>query len=339
MTDIQDRKDATARLANEEEAEAGRLKRPADLDQEWRQTTGAKIGWSVEAFLWDWVFWNPMKSLPMEAASNAASALLRRLGPLSAPHRTMVRNLRLVFPNWSETQVKEVADGAWDNLGRIAGEMPHLPRIKAYTKNARIEVIGAEHLDHVRESRKGIVGVSGHLANWEAMVISIVNRPIDCHITYRPANNPLIDKRINKARLDYGVSVLTPKGAGTRDLMRALARGQSVFLMNDQKFNQGIPVKFFGHDAMTAPGPTRLAKRFKTKLMVVDCRRLGPARYRVTIHEPFAPEQGPDEEAAIAATVLKINKFVEARILEAPEQWFWMHNRWPKEAWVKAGVM
>ena len=29
---------------------------------------------------------------------------------------------------------------------------------------------------------------------------------------------------------------------------------------------------------------------------------------------------------------------VEARIREAPDQWFWMHNRWPKEAWVKAGV-
>jgi len=37
--------------------------------------------------------------------------------------------------------------------------------------------------------------------------------------------------------------------------------------------------------------------------------------------------------------VLRINQWVEARIREAPEQWFWMHNRWPKEAWVKAGVL
>jgi Kdo2-lipid IVA lauroyltransferase/acyltransferase len=336
MTDI---KVPPTKLAAEAEPEVGRYKRPADLDQEWRQTTSAKIGWSVEAFLWDWVFWNPMKALSVEAASNAASGLLRRLGPLSAPHRTMVRNLRLVFPDWSETQIKEVADGAWDNLGRIAGEMPHLAKMRPYVKDSRVETVGAEYLDEVRESRQGVVGVGGHVANWELMASAIVNRPIDCHITYRPANNPLIDRRISQVRLDYGVQVLTPKGAGTRDLMRALSRGQSIFLMNDQKFNQGISVPFFGHDAMTAPGPTRLAARFKRKLQPVSTVRTAPARYRVTFYEPFYPDTGPDEDAAIASTVLKINKFIEARILETPEQWFWMHNRWPKEDWVKAGVM
>ena len=67
-------------------------------------------------------------------------------------------------------------------------------------------------------------------------------------ITYRAANNPYIDRRIAKARLAYGTPVLTPKGAGTRELMRALMKGESVGLMNDQKFNQGIAVPFFGYD-------------------------------------------------------------------------------------------
>jgi KDO2-lipid IV(A) lauroyltransferase len=51
------------------------------------------------------------------------------------------------------------------------------------------------------------------------------------------------------------------------------------------------------------------------------------------------PDTDPDEDKAIYNTVLRINQWVEARIREAPEQWFWMHNRWPKEAWVKAGVL
>jgi KDO2-lipid IV(A) lauroyltransferase len=59
----------------------------------------------------------------------------------------------------------------------------------------------------------------------------------------------------------------------------------------------------------------------------------------VTVHEAFMPDADPDEDKAIYNTVLRINQWVEARIREAPEQWFWMHNRWPKEAWVKAGVL
>ncbi len=312
--------------------------RPQDLDQEWRMTTGAKIGWSIEAFLWDWVYWHPMKALSIEAASNTAAGIMRRLGPLAGPHRTMTRNLHMAFPDWSDKQVAEVADGVWDMLGRIAGEMPHLARMQAYVENARVEVVGEEYLHAIRDSGKPAVIVAGHFANWEAMG-SPICKNIDCQITYRAANNPYIDRRIARARFDNGVQVLTPKGAGTRELMRALSRGQSVALMNDQKFNQGIAVPFFGYDAMTAPGPTRLAMRYNAPLLPLTCARIGVARYRVTFHEPMTPEAGPDEDAAIAATVLKITQFIEARIRDAPEQWFWMHNRWPKEAWVKAGVM
>lgn len=121
--------------------------------------------------------------------------------------------------------------------------------------------------------------------------------------------------------------------------MRALSRGQPVALMNDQKFNQGIAVPFFGHDAMTAPGPTRLAMKFKAPLVPFSCKRIGPARYRVTVHEPFMPDTNPDEDKAIYNTVLRINQWVETCIRDAPDQWFWMHHRWPKEAWAKAGVM
>src|SRR5262249_23308939 len=158
-------------------------------------------------------------------------------------------------------------------------------------------------------------------------------------ITYRAFNNPHIDRKVANARLDSGVRNLAPKGIATRELMRALSRGESVALMNDQKFNQGIPVPFFGHDAMTAPGPTRLAMRYKAPLMPVSCVRTGVARYRLTFHEPIMPETGPDEDAAVLATVTKINQFIEARIREHPDQWFWMHHRWPKEEWAKAGVM
>jgi KDO2-lipid IV(A) lauroyltransferase len=205
----------------------------------------------------------------------------------------MVRNLRMAFPDWNEKQVQDVARGTWETLGRTAGEMPHLAKMKPYVANSRVEVVGAERLDAIRESGKPAVLIGGHFANWEVMASAICNRPLDAQITYRSANNPYIDRRIAEARHAYGINVLTPKGAGTRELMRALSRGQPIALMNDQKFNQGIAVPFFGHDAMTAPGPTRLAMKFKAPLVPFSCKRIGPARYRVTVHEPFLPDTNP----------------------------------------------
>lgn len=326
-------------MSNDNAGEPGRFIRPKDLDNAARTTFAARLAWRIEALAWDCVYWYPMKALPLTWASSTAAAILKLLGPLSSQHRTMIRNLRMCFPDWSEKQINAVAKGSWETLGRTAGEMPHLPRMKPYVPGSRVEVVGAERLDAIRESGKPAVLIGGHFANWEVMASAICNRPLEAQITYRSANNPHIDHRIARARHAYGINVLTPKGAGTRELMRALTRGQPVALMNDQKFNQGIAVPFFGHDAMTAPGPTRLAMKYKVPLVPFSCMRTGPGRYCVTVHEPFMPDADPDEDKAVYNTVLRINQWVEACIREAPEQWFWMHNRWPKEAWTKAGVL
>ena len=311
--------------------------RPVEMQK--RMSLLSRIGWGAEAWAWDLLYWYPLKALSIEQASDAGAALMRFVGPKITPHRTMMRNLRLALPDIPDKERESIARGAWENLGRLAGEMPHLPKMRPYTDDARIVVEGAERLDAVQAREKPAVLIGGHFANWEVMASAICNRPLDCQITYRAANNPYIDRRINRARHAYGIDVLTPKGAGTRELMRALSGGQSVGLMNDQKFNQGIPVPFFGHDAMTAPGPTRLAMRYGVELMPMVAQRTGKARYVVRVEEPFMPVAAETEQQSIHDTVLKINQMVERWILQAPEQWFWMHNRWPKEAWVKAGVM
>jgi Kdo2-lipid IVA lauroyltransferase/acyltransferase len=122
-------------------------------------------------------------------------------------------------------------------------------------------------------------------------------------------------------------------------LMRALSRGAPIALMNDQKFREGLAVPLFGHDAMTAPGPTRLAMKYGVPLVPVSTERTGPARFRIVFHQPFLPEATGDEARDVEATLKRINAFMEDTIRETPGQWFWQHRRWPKEAWAKAGVM
>ncbi len=310
--------------------------RPKDIDN--RSTFRQRLQWRIETLAWDVLYWAPMKALGPERASNVAGGLFRRLGPLFSQHRTAVRNLRLAFPDWDEARIQKVAREAWENLGRTAGELPHLPRIDL-NDGRRVEVVHAERLDAIRMSGRGAVVISGHFANWEVMAAVICQRPVDCLVTYRMLNNPHIDRRLNRVRLSYGIGVLAPKGLGTRELMRALSSGRAVALMNDQKFNQGLALPFFGHDAMTAPGATRLAYKYGVPIVPVSTVRTGPARFRVTVHPSIEPLASGDIDADVARTVGEINRFIEARVREAPGQWFWQHRRWPREAWKEAGVL
>ncbi|NBC20271.1 MAG: lipid A biosynthesis acyltransferase [Alphaproteobacteria bacterium] len=307
--------------------------RPKDIDN--RASPGQRLAWRLETLAWDVIYWTPMKLLGPDRASNFVGGLMRRLGPRLSQHKTALRNLRLAFPGWSEADIRATALKAWENVGRTAGELPHLPSIHPY-EGDRVEVVGGERLDALRNSGKGAVLISGHFANWEIMAAVICRRPLDCLVTYRALNNPHIDRRLNRVRRDYGIGVLTPKGLGTREMMRALSKGRCVALMNDQKFNEGLAVPFFAHDAMTAPGPARLAMKYDVPIVPVSTVRTGPARFRVTFHAQIEKADSGDEAADLEETVRRINLFLEQRVREAPGQWFWQHRRWPKSAWKAA---
>ncbi len=295
-----------------------------------------RLGWRGEALLWDMVM-GLFARLPIETASALGGRALRLIGPLFSAHRAALINARLVFPDISDQDAHVLAMAAWDNLGRIGGEFAHLKELRPYTQNGRVEVIGLEHLEAIKKSGKPAVLISGHFANWEVMAAAICLGGIEARVSYRHANNPHIDKRITKARLDYGIPHLSAKGeGGAREMLVAMKNGQSTTFLNDQKFNMGIDAPFFGHLLKTAPGPARLAIRFGVPIVPVSITRRPNARFTVTFHPSITPSDDPDKTKAIAQTVTMINQFIEERVRENPQDWFWVHRRWPKEIYRKS---
>jgi KDO2-lipid IV(A) lauroyltransferase len=153
---------------------------------------------------------------------------------------------------------------------------------------------------------------------------------VPCQITYRAANNPYVDAMIRENRARYGVKLFAPKGGdGARELLAGMQRGESVALMNDQKFSEGPEVTFFGQPVNAAPGPSRLALRFGTVLQPLSVTRLPGVRFRLTVHEPITITPSGDKSADIARGVQAVTTFVEDRVREHPVDWFWVHRRWP----------
>jgi KDO2-lipid IV(A) lauroyltransferase len=225
-----------------------------------------------------------------------------------------------VFPNATDLEIAALLRAQWEEFGRWIAEFPILDRIAA--DPGRIEVVHPERLQALKDRHPAVL-ISGHFSNFDVMALAIVQSGVDCQITYRATNNPLVDRRIVANRRSYGVKLFAPKGlASARELFRALARGESIALMNDQKFNGGIAAPFFGRTAHTAPGPATYALHFGVPIQPMSVQRTGKANFRVMVHEPFHPENTGDHDADVEAAVRRINAFMEDRVLERPTEWF-----------------
>jgi KDO2-lipid IV(A) lauroyltransferase len=294
-----------------------------------RPSLAQDIAWRLEALGFD-LLTGLARALPIDLVSDFGAWLFQRLGPLTSAHRTAETNLRIAFPEASDAEIARLLRAQWDQAGRWAMEFPILDRIIA--DPSRVEVEGAERLAEIARGGQPVVFISGHFSSFEIMPAVIIHSGVTCQITYRAANNPYVDARFRESRWRYGVRLFAPKGGdGARELLDAMARGESVALMNDQKFNGGVEAPLFGVPAHTAPGPTRLALRFDTVLQPMSVQRTRKARFRVVVHEPIVLERTRDRAADIEAGVRQVNAFIEARVRERPTEWFWIHKRWPND--------
>ena len=287
--------------------------------------------WRAEALGFD-LFIGVVRLLGVDAASAFGGWLGRTAGPLSGAHKVAVRNLKLAFPDkdaaWHEAMLK----AQWDGLGRTFAEFPLMDKILPST--GRVEVVNQARLFQIAAEKTPVVFVSGHLSNWEVMPAAIVDSGVNCEMTYRAANNPYVDERIKASRFRYGVRLFAPKGGdGARELLEGMKQGRSVALMNDQKFNSGVEGDFFGHPVRTAPGPSRLALRFGPVLQPMSVQRIKGARFRAVVHDPIVVPSTGDRTADIEAGVKLVHAFMEDRIRERPQEWFWVHRRWPSEVY------
>jgi KDO2-lipid IV(A) lauroyltransferase len=269
------------------------------------------------------------KLLPVGAASGLGGWLGRTLGPRFGITARARKNLARAIPELSKAEVRAAAKEMWENLGRTVGEYPKLNNIDCYAPGGRVEVVGAEHIDRIRDDGRAGIFFSGHLANWEIMPLAVAQRGCPISLVYRGANNPAVNDMILEARGAITDSNVPKGAAGARQMIDIVRQGGHLGMLVDQKLNAGIPIPFFGRDAMTAPAMAQLALKFDIPLIPVSVARLNGARFRVTVHPPLELPNSGDRTADTRAIMLEVNRLLENWIRENPAQWLWLHRRWP----------
>ena len=213
----------------------------------------------------------------------------------------------------------------WNNYGRIFAEYIFIKNFRFGKINSNIEIDGQEILDEIKEEKKQVIFISGHLSNFELMAMHIAKSGINLCTIYRPLNNFFLNPLMEKIRSKYICKYQIKKGiGGLKKLINLKNKNFSTALMIDQRVSEGIHAKFFNDSALTTTIPSQLIKKFNIPVVPVSIERIEGIKFKIKIMKPIFFSNIENEKVITE----NLNKILEKMILKKPEQWIWSHNRW-----------
>jgi heptosyltransferase II len=240
--------------------------------------------------------------------------------------RLATRNLEIAFSNeMSPRELREVVRRHFRRLGAnllCSAKLTQMPPEKILT---HVEVENIEAM--AREFRAGVpvVLILSHLGTWEvfAQLMPKFVGFVRNSSVYQGLGNRFIDEHVRRTRSQTGLE-LFDRHDGFEPVIDLLRSGGGVGVLSDQHAgDHGVWTPFFGRLASTSPLPALLAKRTRAAIIAAGVYTTGLARWRMVFTERF-DETG----ASVAVLTSKINRVIEQQIRRAPEDWFWVHNRW-----------
>ena len=193
-----------------------------------------------------------------------------------------------------------------------------------WSARERLEsLVRLEGVEHLKGHPKTIV-FAPHFVGFEATLARLaLEFPVS--MMYSRQKDPRFEARLLAGRTRFG-GVMFPRQAGIRKGIEIIESGTLYYYLPDLDFGpkRSVFVPFFGVPAATVTGLAYIART--TGAAVVPCvtRILpGGGGYRARLYPPWTDFPSGDDHA----DARRMMAFIEERVLEMPEQYFWLHKR------------
>jgi KDO2-lipid IV(A) lauroyltransferase len=190
----------------------------------------------------------------------------------------------------------------------------------------------ASEFEPVREvvtAGRGLLLATLHLGDWEAMAAlcpRIGMHPF--YVVSRPPRNRALSVDFQRRREARGYRLI-PRHGAIQAIPRIVAAGGTVALMLDQRARgKTVVAPLFGRPANCERSIAVLARRLRVPIVVGAGVGLPGGRYRLLFPRVLQADEvarmGPEQ------VMTEINRGFERMILEYPEQYLWLHDRYRK---------
>jgi Kdo2-lipid IVA lauroyltransferase/acyltransferase len=231
-------------------------------------------------------------------------------------------NLAMCFPDMPEAERRELGLRHFRMLGRNAVELSVMVWGTEKQLLKMIHVVDMENLHAV--AGRPIIALAPHFIGLNMGGIRISYDYPGTASVYSRQKNPVLDDVFRRARTRFGKPHLVSRQEGLRSIIRVIKSGMPFYFLPDMDFGMrdAIFSPFFGVQAATITTLPRLAKLTGAVVVPMITRQVGDG-YEVRFYPAW--ENYPTDD--LEADVRRMNAFIEDRVREMPEQYFWAHKR------------
>ena len=276
-------------------------------------------------FLFIKLFFFIFKIIGYKNASNLGAKIGSIFGPLVRSKNLIKKNIQNSLPNFEDKEIEILTKKMWENYGRIFSEYMYIKKFRIKELEKYLNISGTTILDKIKKDKKPVVFISGHFNNFELMAMQLELYGIELAAVYRPLNNFFLNQTMEDLRKNYICKNQIKKGlGGVREIIKAFSQNTSIAMMIDQRVSEGEKSLLFNKTTYTTTIPAQLIKKYKCPIVPIYIQRKNDIYFEMTIEDPIYFNEKDD----IENITLKLNAWLEKKILINPEQWIWTHNKW-----------
>ncbi|MDO8349600.1 MAG: lipid A biosynthesis acyltransferase [Gallionella sp.] len=232
-------------------------------------------------------------------------------------------NLKLCFPGMSDQARKKLMRDHFKMFGRGIIERSILWWSSAERIRSLIRVEGVEHFEAIKD--KSAILLTPHFIGMDAGG-QWVAQHADTVCMYANQKNLYLTDLLLRKRARFRKQHLYSRQQGLRPILKGMRAGMPFIYPpdQDQGVKDGVFIPFFNVLAATMTSVSRIAQMADAKVVPSVTRILpGGEGYVLTFYPAW--ENYPSGDTVSDAR--RMNEFIEQRILEMPEQYFWLHKR------------
>tara|TARA_Y100001958_G_C21143329_1_gene481412 strand:- start:151 stop:1014 length:864 start_codon:yes stop_codon:yes gene_type:complete len=276
-------------------------------------------------FLFIKLFFLIFKIIGYKNSSNLGAKIGSFIGPFFRSKSVTKKNIQNCLPDLPQEQVDILIKTMWENYGRIFSEYMFIEKFRSKKLEKYLSISGVETLEKIKKNGKPVLFISGHFNNFELMAMQLELNGIKLSAVYRPLNNFFLNRTMEDLRKNFICKNQIKKGlGGVREIIKAFSQNTSVAMMIDQRVTEGEKSILFNKDTFTTTIPAQLVKKYNCPVVPIYIKRRNNIYFDITIEDPIYFNKLDD----IKNITLKLNKWLENKILLCPDQWIWTHNKW-----------